>query len=60
MNTTQIKEQLKQGLKIAVKSKDNRIVEVENDLYIFNCLTGNKVTLESFKGWEQNIFTLNN
>lgn len=60
MNTTEIKQQLSEGVKIVVKDKYNRIINLNDNLIIFNGLKGNNIPLESYKDWERNIFTLKN
>lgn len=58
MNTTEIKQQLSEGVKIAVKDKYNRIINLNDNLIIFNGLTGNSIKLESYKGWENDLFVM--
>lgn len=58
MTTTEIKQQLSEGVKIAVKTTENRIVNIDNDLYIFNLLTGNKITLESYENLDNDLFVI--
>jgi len=36
MTTTEIKQQLSEGVKIAVKTTENRIVNIDNVLYIYS------------------------